>query len=53
MTMNCKLLVLAIALIGPILSTPAQAERLKDIASFGGVRQNQLDRKSTRLNSSH
>ena len=40
--MNCKLLVLAIALIGPILSTPAQAERLKDIASFGGVRQNQL-----------
>ena len=42
MTMNCKLLVLAIALIGPLLATPAQAERLKDLASFGGVRQNQL-----------
>ena len=40
--MNFKLLILTAALIGPILSTPAQAERLKDIASFGGVRQNQL-----------
>ena len=40
--MNFKLIVLAAALISPILSTPARAERLKDIASFGGVRQNQL-----------
>src|SRR3954447_14582578 len=42
MTMNYKLLILAAALIGPMLQTPAQAERLKDLASFGGVRQNQL-----------
>src|SRR5438067_4659195 len=33
---------LAATLLGPLLSTPARAERLKDIASFGGVRQNQL-----------
>ena len=42
MNMNFKLLILAAALVSPMLSTPAQAERLKDLASFGGVRQNQL-----------
>jgi flagellar P-ring protein precursor FlgI len=42
MTMNFKLIAIVAALLAPIFSTPAQAERLKDIASFGGVRQNQL-----------
>jgi len=42
MSMNFKLIAVIAALMGPLLATPAQAERLKDIASFGGVRQNQL-----------
>jgi flagellar P-ring protein precursor FlgI len=33
---------LAAALLGPLAAAPAHAERLKDLASFGGVRQNQL-----------
>jgi flagellar P-ring protein precursor FlgI len=46
MRLNFKLIVLTAALLGsllgPILATPAHAERLKDLASIGGVRQNQL-----------
>jgi flagellar P-ring protein precursor FlgI len=42
MNKNFKLIALATALLASLLSTPAQAERLKDLASIGGVRQNQL-----------
>ncbi len=39
----CKLLVLAAAVLGAVaLSNPAQAERIKDLASIAGVRNNQL-----------
>jgi len=39
---NLKLLALCAALLAPLASAPAHAERLKDLASIGGVRQNQL-----------
>jgi len=42
MRLNFKLIALTAALLGPMLATPAHAERLKDLASIGGVRQNQL-----------
>ncbi len=42
MNKNFRLIAVIAALLGPLLATPARAERLKDIASFGGVRQNQL-----------
>jgi flagellar P-ring protein precursor FlgI len=46
MRLNFKLIALTAALLGPlfgpIFATPAHAERLKDLASIGGVRQNQL-----------
>lgn len=37
-----KLLALCAALLAPFAAAPAHAERLKDLASIGGVRQNQL-----------
>ena len=40
--MNFKTLALCAALLGPLAATTAHAERLKDLASIGGVRQNQL-----------
>ena len=40
--MNLKLIALCAALMGPMIATSAHAERLKDLASIGGVRQNQL-----------
>src|SRR5689334_22680423 len=39
---HLKLLALCAALLAPAFATPAHAERLKDLASIGGVRQNQL-----------
>ena len=42
MRLNLKLIAVLAALMGPMLSSPVHAERLKDLASFGGVRQNQL-----------
>jgi len=44
MRLNFKLIALTATLLGPMLATPtpARAERLKDLASIGGVRQNQL-----------
>ncbi len=40
--MNFKTFALCVALLGPLTATTAHAERLKDLASIGGVRQNQL-----------
>ena len=40
--MNLKTIALCAALLGPLMTTTAHAERLKDLASIGGVRQNQL-----------
>ena len=40
--LNLKLIAVLAALLGPVIATPAHAERLKDLASIGGVRQNQL-----------
>jgi len=46
MRFNFKLITLCALLLGPLFgpmfATPAHAERLKDLASIGGVRQNQL-----------
>jgi flagellar P-ring protein precursor FlgI len=42
MRLNLKLIALTATLLGPMLGTPVHAERLKDLASIGGVRQNQL-----------
>ena len=42
MRLNLKLIAVVAALLGPVVATPAHAERLKDLASIGGVRQNQL-----------
>ena len=40
--MNFKLIALCAALMAPMFAMPAHAERIKDLASIGGVRQNQL-----------
>src|SRR3954468_18286124 len=40
--MNLKLIALCAALLGPMIATSAHAERLKGLASIGGVRPNQL-----------
>jgi flagellar P-ring protein precursor FlgI len=42
MPLRLKLIALCAALVGPMMSMPAHAERIKDLASIGGVRQNQL-----------
>jgi len=42
MRLNLKLIALCVALVGPLMTAPAHAERIKDLASIGGVRQNQL-----------
>ena len=42
MRLNLKLIALCAALLGPVVAMPAHAERIKDLASIGGVRQNQL-----------
>jgi flagellar P-ring protein precursor FlgI len=40
--LNLKSIALLAALLGPFVAAPVHAERLKDLASIGGVRQNQL-----------
>ena len=42
MTRISRLCLALMTCIGMLASTPASAERLKDLASIGGVRQNQL-----------